>query len=188
LNRILEHTGGIRLSRRYPGYLRVYNREYLLGLKRLLEKEAPILIEMLNLKETLVDLSIRVTNPEECSASGRLTRSILALSGAKSAMKENAEEFNLAAERYYRTTLKRLHIAEGLTFLREDFRRLDSHQVSLEQDFREMVSYIVTNDSTSHFLDNVNEDILNESASLQILKKFINLVLISVHYDSQEAR
>ena len=110
MKRILEHTRGLRQSRRYPRYLRVYNQEYLIGLTRLIQAEASDLIEMFGLKELLNDLGKRIQNPQEFSVSGRFTKAILDTVGAKSPMKVDADAFNLSAETYYRSSLKRDHL------------------------------------------------------------------------------
>ncbi|MGC8659297.1 MAG: hypothetical protein ACP5U1_09505, partial [Desulfomonilaceae bacterium] len=48
LRRILDQTRGLRHSHRYPGYLRVYNHEYLLGLVRFIRAQAYDLVDAFN--------------------------------------------------------------------------------------------------------------------------------------------
>ena len=47
LEKILKHTGGIRASHRYPGYLRIQTHEYRLALIRVIREDAADLIELM---------------------------------------------------------------------------------------------------------------------------------------------
>ncbi len=114
---IMKRTRGVRFSRRYRGYLRVYNRQYRLALIDLLIHEASDLIEILQLEGTVADLKARLENPQEFSAAGKLTTGILESTGANSPMNLAADEFNLASERYDRTVLKKRHLVEAMRFL-----------------------------------------------------------------------
>ena len=186
MKRIMEHTKAVRYSRRYPGFLRVYNRQYRLALVDFILKEGADLIEMLDLRETMVDLRRRLETPE-CSATGKLTSGILQNGGIRSPMRANADEFNLEAERYYRTTLKKLHLLEGLKFLNEDFRSLDSEIAAPGRDCREAISYSINNRAACEFLEAISGDLLNENVPLEILVKLINLTLTTIHCDSVES-
>ena len=95
---IIERTKAVRYSRRYPGYLRIYNRQYRLALASLILKDGSDLIEMLNLKETMEDLIRRLEKPDEFSVSGKLTGEILRVSGTRRPLSMSADAFNLAAE------------------------------------------------------------------------------------------
>jgi hypothetical protein len=184
MKKIVERARGVRYSRRYPRYLRVYTSRYLLALVELLNDEASDLIEMLKLQETLAELGTTLENPAESSAAGRLTRGILESVGANSAMSLAANEFNLAAERYYRTALKRRHLVEAIGFLGEDLRMLESEEIAAEGDCKAALSYC-TGDRLSHkFVSRAREDVLDETASLDTLTRLINLILITEHHES----
>lgn len=187
MKKILERAGGVRYSRRYPGYLRVYNRQYLLALLDLLTHEGSDLIEMLNLKNVVEDLAARLERPEEHSVAEKLTRGILEQAGAKSPMDLDAEEFNLAAERYYRTVVRKRHLVEGLTFLREDLRSLDSGLGVCGEDYRHAVSYASEDRGACEFLERTWDDLIKEKAPPDTLKKLVDLTLISIHHDTAEA-
>src|SRR5262245_66154090 len=77
---------------------------------------------MFGLRETLADLKARLDDPANHSAAGKLARGILENVDLRSPMQMKAEEFNLQAERYYRDTLRRRHIAEAFEFLINDLR------------------------------------------------------------------
>ena len=187
LMRILAQTRNVRQSRRYPNYLRVRTAEYRSALVRLLEEDAADLIEALHLGETMRDLRARLDAPDDCSALGKLTRGILAEGGACRPMALNAGDFNRAAERYYRETLRRRHMEEAFRFLEEDFRRLDREGPSRELPGVAALRAATRNRSASDFLKLVKRDVLNETASLETLRKLTNLVLLSVYHDGRDA-
>ncbi len=188
LRKILNHTRGLRPSRRYPGYMRVYNSEYLLGLTRFILDEAPDLIEMFRLQNTMDDLLTRLKNSKEYSASGMLTTSILsAVGGGKSPLNEDAEEFNTAAERYYRTELKVKYLSESLDLLGEDIADLESDRLLSEAPIREATFYTIKDKSLSEFFESARSEVLGDKASVQVLTKLINLLIITVCRDCEES-
>jgi hypothetical protein len=181
---ILKRTRGVRYSRRYPGYLRVYNRQYRLALVDFLIHEASDLIETLHLEDTVADLRARLENPQKFSASGKLTGGILESTGADSPMNLTADEFNLASELYYRTVLKKKHLVEAMRFLHEDLLAMELGSAESGSDYREVLSYSTKNRDACKFLTTVENDVLEEAASLEVLKALINLVLVTVHHES----
>jgi len=187
MKRIMEHTKAVRYSRRYPGYVRVYNRQFRRALVDFLLKEGSDLIEMLNLKGTVEDLLRRFEKPEEFSAAGRLTREVLQTCGTQSPLSMTADDFNIAAERYYRTTMKRRHIIEGLNFLHEDLQLLDLGQIAHGKECKDAIFCSIKDRGACDFLERVREDVLNETVSVDTLKRLIDLVLLTIHYDSTES-
>ncbi|MCL5125757.1 MAG: hypothetical protein M1511_14905 [Deltaproteobacteria bacterium] len=187
LRKVLDQTRGLRHSRRYPGYLRVHNHEYLIGLVRLIRAEAYDLIEAFNLHGLLDDLCRRIQNPSEFSSTGRLTKAILETLGAKSPMNVDAETFNLSAEEFYRAALKRDHIREGINFLLEDLDSMEVYSNVPEQIYREALDYVVKDIDPQKFINRIRDDILNEEIPLNILGKLIYLVIITIHHDNEEA-
>ncbi|MDZ7641474.1 MAG: hypothetical protein U5J62_05560 [Desulfurivibrio sp.] len=71
---IIARTSGVRVSRRYPGYLRVGQREYRLALLARIREDAADLLEAYRLAPLLSDLERRLLEPESCGAGGRLVR------------------------------------------------------------------------------------------------------------------
>jgi len=167
--------------------MRVYNSEYLLGLTKFIRDEAPDLIEMFGLRNTVDDLLTRLRDSNEYSASGRLTRSILETLAGKSPLKEDAEDFNRAAERYYRTELKIKHLVESLNFLGEDIAELESEMFSSKEPFKEALSYTLKEKSLKDFFESARRDVLSENASTNVLIKLINLVIITVYRDCEKS-
>jgi hypothetical protein len=114
LRRILELCERTRFSHRYPGYVRVYHLEYRRALLRLLRRDAAALIEAFGAAPLLDDLQRRVEQPHEHSVAGKLTRGILDDLNVRSPLKVPADEFNLAAESFYRNTLRHRQTREAL--------------------------------------------------------------------------
>lgn len=186
LKRVVARCARVRESRRYPGYLRVYNLEYRKALAHMLREDGSDLIEMLNLDETIVDLLARLEAPRENSTSGRLTQSILEELNARSPLDVPAKEFNLATEDHYRNTLRREHIEEALEFLEEDLGVLESRRCARRSGYERELEFCLHERNAVGFLFNVKDRILEETASLEDLTTLINLILIAADNDIQE--
>ncbi len=183
LKNILRRTREVRYSRRYFGYLRVYNRQFRLALADLIRSDAADLVEMLDLGETVKDLVARLERPETKSVQGKLTHGILAELGVDSPMKAEATEFNLAAEKYYRTTLRTRHMREAFSFLEEDFRLMDPAWSFLESDREETIRHALHEQRPLEFLAVVTHSVLDETVSPGQLRKLIHLVLANTRKD-----
>jgi hypothetical protein len=186
LRRIVERTNKVRSSRRYPGYLRVYNLEYRKALARILKKDASDIIEMLHMEGAIKDLIMRLEYPEEHSAFGKLTGEVLRDMNGRAPMKHQAKDFNRGAERCYRGALRKSHMREAFRFLEEDVRNL--HALSNgSSGYRESLLFVFRDRSSMEFLQGVQEDVLEERASLDALRQLINLVLVTIHHDTRAA-
>lgn len=189
LKRIIEKTARVRFSRRYPGYLRVYNLEYRRALLNVLREDAADLIEMLHLGDTVHDLTLRLEYPEIYSTAGRITSAILGAAGAKSPLHMKANDFNRAAERFYRDDLKICHIREAFRLLEKDMEKLDDSCRGDAKTIRSALQFTLENQEASRFVSSVEQNVIEEEISTDKLLKLINLVLISIdndRYESQE--
>ena len=187
LMRIIARTREVRSSSRYPGYLRVKVSEYRLALLELLKEEAADLIEMMGLSETMADLRRRLTEPDLYSAAGKLTRGILDEANAKSPMKVKADDFNHAAEKYYRGSLRRQHMEEGLGFLRQDFKALDLCAARGDAATRNSLETLGLRWGAEAHLDAVGADLLADRLEGEGLRRLINLTLLSIAQDDERA-
>jgi hypothetical protein len=185
LLRVLRKTERTRPSHRYPGYIRVYNLEYRRALVRILKEDARDLIEMMNLEEAVRRLEERIENPGE-SAQGRITRGILEGAGASSPLKLSGAEFNRAAERYYRHTLRRRQAEEALLLLEEEFKKLDSHAFCDECLYKETQKRILGSRSAAEFLSGIWKELDEEHPSLDRLRQLIHLILLVIHSNQRQ--
>jgi hypothetical protein len=182
LLRILKHAAAVRPSARYPDFLTVKSAEYRRALLRTLEEEAGDLVEMLGARAVLEDLKARIEDPA-LTASGRLARGILESMGAKHPLSVPAEEFNAAAERYYRDDLCRKHMAEAFAFLEEDFRRADQWK----EGEKTIVKTELKGGDALSFLAVCRDDVLWDTVPRDVLETLIRLVILSIHHDTVEA-
>ncbi|SHK73306.1 hypothetical protein SAMN02745216_03986 [Desulfatibacillum alkenivorans DSM 16219] len=178
--RVLRDAKKMRFSRRYPGYLRVYNLEYRIALINMIRAEAQDLIELMGMEETVQDLEERVRFPEKFSAAGKLTESILEKANAKKPMELSGREFAQAAEYYYRNDLRMKHMCEACDFLSEELERLDGKALLGRGRYREMLNAVLEGEGALQFLSRVKLDILRGDAPASVLERFLALCIIAV--------
>jgi hypothetical protein len=172
---VLRQTGSIRPSGRYPGFLRIKNSEYRKALLNLITTHASDIVEMMGMEETIRDLKWRLTDVEGACAHDRLTKAILGETGAKDVFKLSAAEFNGAAEKYYRNTLRQEHSAEGLSIIVEIYEK-----ERLDEGEREIVSRFTGGRPASEFLQSLKEDLLAERLDAGKLRQVIGLSIAAI--------
>ncbi|MCX7636128.1 MAG: hypothetical protein N2Z74_10345, partial [Syntrophales bacterium] len=179
LKRIIARTGRIRPSRRYPGYLRVYNLEYRRALVDIIAEDAAGLIEMMGLQDTIADLRSRIEEPETCSAAGKITRGICAAAGIASPFALDGDEFNRAAEAYYREALRKRHMEEAFGVLGEGLAKIDQragHDPAVYRSLR----FVLAGKEPLAFLDLTRGDALAERLPLETLRRLIFVVMVHI--------
>jgi hypothetical protein len=187
LQKLTETTQRSRGSKRYPGYMRIYNLEYRYALLRFLQEEAADLIADFHMGYAMEDLKLRLEFPGECSAAGKLTRGILKKLGTKNAMNVPAEQFNRAAEDYYRQDLKKKHFQEALDYLERDLQRLDQAAGLGDITIRQTLDYTLQGGSASNFLKNIKQDLITDSLDADTHQTLINLLIFSIHRDQRRS-
>lgn len=182
LAKILGNMKSLRLSGRYPGYVRAYVREYRRALVNVIRKDAADLIEAFRLHEVIDNLEHRLEDPGG-SAFDKLTRGILKEAGASSPMAVLGDELNGAAESYYRDTLRKKHVLEGLEVLQEDLRAMDSSLTCLHSVYQDIAKATGGAHSPSQFVGSMQQQILDDEIELNSLQKIIHLTLMVLHRD-----
>jgi len=137
---------------------------------------------MLGCEETLRDLQARLDD-QRCTASGKLTAGILATLGARKPLAVRADEFNAAAEQYYRTDLCRAQMGEAFEFLEEDFASATGWK---EGEKTVLAAELGEKDPVS-FLRECRDEVLSDSAPPEVLTRLIGLVILSIQHDTVEA-
>lgn len=183
LRRIVDRAGGTRSSRRYPGRTRCRLAEYRRSLTAMLEKEAADLIEAMGLAETMRDLRARHEDPEEASASGKLTRAALRQAGAREPLELGAEEFNSAAERAYRGELRVKKLAEAWEGLLADAHKLESDP---RGDVRAALEAVLEGRALESYLHQIGKDLLAERLPCAEIRRVLHVLLIGEHVDRLE--
>jgi hypothetical protein len=161
--------------------------EYRRALLQIIREDAADLVELMDLHGTLCDLELRLNEPAGHTAAGRLTSGILNEVNASTPLNVNAREFNLGAERYYRTTLRQRHLQEACCFLAQDCHQLDREQALLDEKLRKALSVVLQGGAGGRFVEAAQEDILHERADIPTLKRLMNLILLKVYHDEVTA-
>lgn len=172
---ILKEVENTRQSRRYPGYIRIHNREYRKALVKILRRDAAGLIEMMQMEEAIDDLENRIMDPDHHAASGRLTQGVLDHAGARTPFQLNGAEFNQAAETFYRTTLRKQHLEEALAALSEACKKLDQPD---HDELKTAVSQAIHQKSAAEFLAGVHDDVLSDRIRLGDLTSLIHILIL----------
>jgi hypothetical protein len=133
------------------------------------------------------ELMSRLEYPDKNSAAGRVTRGILETINARSPMEINARTFNQGAEKYYRETLRRRHLMEAVRFLEEDCLKADLHSGDMDEKTVDALRSVLGGTAAVDFLRKVKRDLLEERVPLDMLRRVINLVLVTIHHDSARA-
>lgn len=184
LNEIVARAWGARYSRRYSGYKRIYNHSFKVALLEYLEDNGQDLIEMFDMKRSIEDLKRRLDRPELYSAEGKLKKGILEQCSAKDPLDVEAEEFNIAAETYYRNSLKRSYLAEALEFAGEEISHLEKRAANGCHECREALKDTFGDKLPSEFVKSTADDLVNETLNLDQAIKWIDLVLLATKYPS----
>ena len=188
LRKILAKMRKIRMSHRFPHFIRAHFKEYRRALLTILQEDAADLIEAFGLEECIERMKSKLENPSECSAFGKLTRGILEESGSSSPLQLDGEECNTAAESYYRNTLRKKHLKEGITFLKEDFQDTSERALNKDKDMSLVFKNLLgKNIHPLSFLERIEPDILDDRANLSGIGKLIRLVLLSLYPDMEQS-
>ncbi|MEW6379758.1 MAG: hypothetical protein AB1611_09135 [bacterium] len=97
-------------------------------------------------------------------------------------------EFNLAAERYYRNTLRIRHVKEALSLLEEDVRKIETCAEDSAGSCGESLTAILGGKNPLEFLAAIQGDLISETASPDVLRKLIHLTLLTIHDDREKGR
>jgi hypothetical protein len=174
LRRVLRHCKNSRSSWRHPDYVRVSLRDYRVALLNFLEDSAQEFIQSLNAGYTLGELRVRLGDSSQ-QASTRLVQGALSVSGDKDPMRLSADEFNQAAEKYYREGLRRSQLLEAFEHLREDATTVGLRS---SDDVRGLMRCGVRVQDPVRFLDSSRNALLHDELSIHELASVLNLLLV----------
>ncbi|MBN2466691.1 MAG: hypothetical protein JXD19_00955 [Deltaproteobacteria bacterium] len=181
LLRIISRTRRLRPSRRYPGYLRVYNREYRRTLIDILREDAADLIDMMQMRQTVDDLLQRVNEPEKYSVEGKCTRGICRHAGIRSPFDLDGDEFNHAAESYYRENLRNRHMAEAFELMMKDHILADHRGIHIHAPAVYRARKVILGGQPPlDFLARVKKDAMEERLPLETLQRLIFIVVAHI--------
>lgn len=169
LQRILSYTKNSRLSRRYPGYIRVYLKEYINALITLIEKDACDLLKFSPYKNALEDCKERINN-EKLKTHNKLIKTLLDEYGEKNPLNIPAYEFNYKIENFYRNELKIKTIKEGVQAFIEDIDKIDKS--ILPKGLLNLDS-----ERLKILIEELSEKLINETLTKEELQTFFAIIL-----------
>jgi hypothetical protein len=147
---------------------------------KVLEEDAADLIEAFGFQEQLKRLKARIGDPSGHSAFGKLTKGILNQGGVSSPFQLSGDECNRHAEAYYRTTLKRQYLQEGLDWLKKDVEMiLAAENGNEKRELRALCNLFEHAPKALVFLESRTEEIVNETLLPDHALKLLGLLLIS---------
>ncbi|MBI5524101.1 MAG: hypothetical protein HY910_15855 [Desulfarculus sp.] len=185
---LVRRTPGLRLSRRYPNYLRVYNVEYRQALLEYLRREAADLCQGFGGPALLTGLGQRLDGRRERAADQRLCAGILEHAGARRALALPAGQFNQAAEAYYRQDLRRHHLQEGLEFLARDLATMQTDRAALGPEFRLALDFAAGGREASLAARELTPAVLAGNLEPAGVLRLINLLIVSLAHDARQAQ
>ena len=183
LRRIVGRTADTRPSKRYPGYLRVYHAEYRKALLELIAEEGAELVELLDIRETISDLRNRLENRNGATAAARLTRNICDSKGCASPLDLCADEFNAAAESFYRHDLRERHMDGAFHVLERHVRLADSATSVPGYAPAEALHAITAGRNIYRWIAGIKMEAIKDRLSLPDLRTLISLLLVTIHND-----
>jgi hypothetical protein len=143
---------------------------------------------MFGIEETMKDLWERINDFDEYSVSSRLIRGILNSKQKHSPHDMDSDEFNYAAEGYYRGDLKRRHISEALLSLTEDCRMMDKSILGSGDSISKAMRFILNDSGAARMLAILTDDVVEERVDLEQLIKLIHLILVVEYIDQLAAK
>ena len=187
LKEIVQRTAGATFSRRYSRYIKVFHASFQKALLQTLIQEGADIIDLLGVQPTIADLKARMENYDEQSVAGKLRSAIADKLGINDPLCVSGDEFNSAAENYYRTELRYNHLAEAIDFLKQDVGRLpcDPHESSTPclyrihktRPTRNLVSFVASR----------TDAIIQGAASFEDIVAFIELALMVITENALKA-
>jgi hypothetical protein len=178
LRTILLNCKKTRPSRRHPGYVRISIRDYRRAALAFVQQTGAELADSMGMRSTLVDLASRCDDRRQ-EASGRLMNSVMGGS-TEGAMSVEAREFNRMAEDFYRDGLRREHLREAFSHLREDLATLEK-----SDELRHRIRHGVRVQDPARFLQDVEPRVPADDLSLQEVAALLNLLLVLTEQDAR---
>lgn len=192
LHRLLLRVKNVRLSHRHPGLMRVPIRDYQSALVHVLQHDCASIVERLGMQPLIEDVSARMEDAA-LTATERVTRGILREAGIaqhnnygtnghlrQKTMRQPADEFNLAAEQYYRDPLYHRQLNEAFVLFSQDFNDLLDRIDAGDSELRQMMSSGVRVQDPRRFLQQVRVTIEAGTLSEYEISVLLSLCLVLI--------
>ncbi|MHB1022860.1 MAG: hypothetical protein ACYC46_07565 [Acidobacteriaceae bacterium] len=192
LHRLLLRVKNVRLSHRHSGLMRVPVRDYQSALVNVLKEDCAAIVERLGMQPLVEDLNARMEDASQ-TATHRVTRGILREAGVtpsasygangnlhEKALHQPAEEFNLAAEQYYRGPLYHRQLNEAFVLFSHDFNDLLDRIDAGDSELRQMMSAGVRVQDPRRFLQQVRLSVEAGTLSEYEISVLLSLCLVLI--------
>jgi hypothetical protein len=186
LIQMVKKTKQAHASRRYTGYLRVPTNAFRQALVTTLKKDAADLIEMGRFTSTLKDLEERIHENGCHNVSCRLTHRICKEAGVASPMKLTGDDFNFAAESFYRDRLKKEHIGQAVDEWCLEVKKLDGLSAWRSGRYNQALMSVLKGMDAGVFIARARSGLIAEDLSLVTLTRLIHLMLLTLDYMRQQ--
>jgi hypothetical protein len=181
---LIAKTDRVRNSKRYPKYWRVecdaYRRMLLLHLR----SHASESIRSLSAEATLDDLEKRIAPKSDASAFARLQRAIEDAIQPKVIPRCSARECNLAAEKYYRDTVRLHETGQALKILESDLAAL---QESTDPQIQDMIRKIFPHRSPHALFPALRRKLEQGCLTRHAWHQWISLLILVIRHHAQLA-
>jgi hypothetical protein len=188
LARMVKQTAGIRSSRRYAGYTRVKTAAFQRTLVNLLKKDAPELIEINRFDHTLADLNARIDDNGSHTVSDRLTRRICDEVGASSPLALSGDEFNAAAESFYRKRLKKEQMGQAVDGWAEQVRHLDGMSAWRDGHYNQALFSVLKGKDAATSIATLRSAVIAEALPVPALTRLIHLMLLTLNHMKRQSQ
>ncbi len=173
LKRIIGYTNNSRLSKRYPGYIRVYLDEYLKALVKIIEVDAKELLSIDSYSSALKDCKERIYD-EELKTHRKFAKEIVEHYKKTNFLDIPAEDFNKQLEFYYRTELRDKTIKEGASALIEDIDKVDFS--NLPGEYKKAINP----ENIKSIINDFTIKLLADQLNLKELSLFLSVMLLEI--------
>ncbi len=187
LARMVKNTRNTRNSRRYTGYTRVRATDFQQTLLNQLTDDAPELVERGKLNHILQDLKVRINEDGNQAVSHRLTRRICEEAGASSPMALNSDEFNAAAESFYRERLKKEQMEQALDLWCKQARQLDGMSTWRSGYYNQALFSVLKGKDAAALISTLRCAVIAEDLPVPALTRLIHLMLLTLNHMKRQS-
>src|SRR5208283_2213271 len=126
--------------------------------------------------------------PGQYSAAARLNKEAFRSLGVRSALDATAEDFNAAAEAFYRNTLRLRHMSEAFDILEEDLGLLTSPASPHYRTIGRLAYGLLSSNDTGGYIREIRKAVMTDTVSIEALGRLISVMLLTIRADRYSER
>lgn len=183
MRRILNRVPHMRRSNRYRGYLRVKLEDYRIALIEMMRDDLDSGLKGMDGTMLLESLRERLLSKKAGASDAIINGVLKTLGSGRKVLSVDGQRFNEGAERYYRKTLKKNHVREGLMVLAKDCGKLTCDPGSW---IASMLNSCTVENNMEEFVTECSQKIIDERADEHMLRTLLALCLAVIHQKQKE--